>query len=58
MEHISFQRSSKVHGLEMLWLKGNVLGVMSSTSTSMACGDGEAGGGSPETELAILHTWM
>lgn len=58
MERISFQRSSKVHGLEMLWLKGSVLGVTSSTSPSMACGDGEAGAGSAEAKLSILGTWM
>lgn len=58
MERISFQRSSKVHGLEMLWLKGSLLGGDVLHQPQRGLWDGEAGAGSAKAKLAILRTWM
>lgn len=58
MEHISFQRSLKVHGLEMLWLKGNCLGGDVLHQPQHGMWDGEAGAGSAKAKLAILHPSM
>lgn len=58
-ENISFPRSLKGHGLERLWPKGNVLGVMSSTSPSMACGMGRQAQAQPRPSWPLsIPGWM